>query len=196
MAEALIHGKIVELMKRVGGLPARKKKGVPFPVKDAKELYLKLSRGMQDLGLRNEVVDYEVLHYEMKQKGAEAVVKARGRIVAEDGSTHAWCSVGAGAANDDKHVGKAVTYAMKSAMINCLVIPAEDIVDTDDEVPDTGEPAKEDGLSDATKAFIAKANDAETKDDIEGLKKLWSKIPKGEKGYARPHQEAAVARVG
>lgn len=190
MAEPLIHSKIVELMKRVGSLPAKKKAKVPFPVKDAKELYLKLAAALRELNLRNEVLDYEVLRYEMKAKGAEAVVKAKGQIVAEDGSTHRWCSVGAGAAHDDKHVGKAVTYAFKSAMINALVIPAADIVDTDDEVLDVGP------LSKPTKDFIAKAMDAETSDDLEELKKLWKKIPSGEKSHAEEHRDAAVRRVG
>lgn len=134
-----ILGDLVELRKIVGGLKAEKKQYVPFPVKSAKDLVIKLRKGLDELQMHLFVVRQEVTHlpYTTDAKGNNVTtthVVTTIRFVSSDGTFIESVGSGHGGSTDDKAGGKASTYAYKDAIIKALTTPDDEMVDTDDEV--------------------------------------------------------------
>lgn len=137
-AKPMIHKKLVDLRKSIGGLKAVKKAGVPYKTKDAALLMEKLRKGLDDLNLTACVIDQEVNHYPQVTDETGDIttcvhVTATIRIEAEDGSYRDMVGSGHGFSSDDKAGGKASTYAWKDALIKGLCLPDADMVDADDE---------------------------------------------------------------
>lgn len=130
----------LELLRNaIGGLKAERKQGVPYAVKSAKDLMLKLRNAMDDLHMHVIPVkkSIAVLPYTTDRNGntiITAMVTGTYRVTADDGSFVEYEGVGFGAANDDKGAGKAATYAWKNGLIEVLSLPDDDMIDTDDEV--------------------------------------------------------------
>lgn len=142
----LIHSKLIELRRRIGGLVAKKSTeeyGPKFPVKSSKELMFKLRDAVDELELLVYVVDQKVTPMavdpvtdkrgEVKAGGTCAYVQDTVRVEAADGSYRDFKGCGSGLDRDDKAGGKASTYAWKDALLKGLSIPDKEMVDSDDE---------------------------------------------------------------
>lgn len=142
----LIHQKVQELRREVGGLKAEKAQfGPSFPVKSAKELEMKLQPALDKCSLTM-TVRYEI-HYlspseipvTKNKKGDDVVTRSAcwvvctARLCAEDGSWIESQGAGGGMDGDDKALGKATTYSRKDAVMKMLAVPDENMIDTDDE---------------------------------------------------------------
>jgi hypothetical protein len=135
---------LVELRRLVGGLKAeRKERGPTYAVKSAKDLMDKLRAAADKLGMpiAGAVVDQQVTIHQnafvMRRDGAVQVnmasITATVKFASSDGSYELFVGSGTGAAEDDKAMGKASTYAWKDAIIKALSLPDAEMVDTDDE---------------------------------------------------------------
>ena len=142
----LIHQKIQELRREIGGLEAKKAQfGPMFPVKSAKELEQKLQPALDKLGLTL-ACSYDVYNVTpadvpvtKNRKGEDQVVRSAAtvkctvKLCAEDGSFIESQGAGGGLDGDDKAVGKAPTYSRKDAILKMLAVPEKNMIDTDDE---------------------------------------------------------------
>lgn len=132
--EGKILSDIVKLRKMVGGLQARKVNGVPYAVKSARELDVKLREAADklDMVMAGSVV-YSSINPEPSDKGTKVHVTVTVRFMSDDGSYLDFMGVGSGQATDDKAGGKAFTYAHKVAVCKGCMLPDAEMVDTDDE---------------------------------------------------------------
>lgn len=144
LAAPMIHPKLMELRRAIGGLAAKKSTeayGPKFPVKSSKELFQKLGQSLADLNLLAYVVHQAPHHFEYAytdnngnaRVGTGIHITATVRVAAEDGSFVDFVGSGHGMDKDDKAGGKASTYAWKDAILKGLTIPEKDLLDTDDE---------------------------------------------------------------
>ena len=121
----------------VGGLKAEKKGGVPFPVKSAKDLMLKLRKALDEHNCAITVSRAEpyTLPYTEDKNGNNVTnfyVSVELTFHTPAG-TMVFCGLGGGSSTDDKALGKASTYAFKDAVVKGFTLPDDDMVDTDDE---------------------------------------------------------------
>lgn len=142
MATPKIYDDIVKLRGLVGGLVARKG-AAPYPTKSAKELVIKLREHGDSLGMImiNSVIKTEsrtdFVGIVKNKKGNDVVgclvsCKVVIRYMSSDGSYLDFEGSGQGFDDLDKALGKAETYAYKSAACKGLCLPDEEMVDTDD----------------------------------------------------------------
>ena len=135
---------LVDLRRKIGGLKAEKKQYVLFPVKSAKDLMIKLRDAADELGMpiaggvvATSVAPMTVVDVVDKNgnpgKYFLATAQVTLRFESSDGSFREFCGAGNGGGNDDKSLGKAMTYAWKDAMVKALALPDAEMVDTDDE---------------------------------------------------------------
>lgn len=206
----MIHGKLGELRREIGGIAAKKAQGGPqFPVRSAKELAQKLAQALQDLNMVAMPVHQDVTLIDTDKvpdnKTASgkpvfrtlAHVKTTVRVGAEDGSFVDMVGSGHGGDVDDKAGGKADTYGWKSALLKGLSIPEQDMLDTDDEEPsqvdakpakvlsivkDKPSPAVE-GTSKEVLAEVTKLVEGATNEQLD---ELATKIKAGEYGLSAP----------
>ena len=144
-AKPKIYSDLVALRKHIGGLEAKKAAGVMFPIKNAKELMIKLRAGLDDLNMVSYVAEMAPQDIPMAPDkngkiGSGCLVYTKVTMVSDDGSFVVFCGVGHGFDRDDKAAGKASTYAWKDAIIKGLNLPDAEMasvttatVDTDDE---------------------------------------------------------------
>lgn len=145
-----IHGAMAEAMKRISAIPKshRPAKGVQFAYRGIDDLYNAFHAIFADLGVFvtiSEVIDYCVKDVVTKKAEAdyskETINAIRGfkfllRFNASDGSYVETWSIGEGMDSSDKAAGKATSYAMKSALIHCFLVPTVDLEDPDGENPE------------------------------------------------------------
>ena len=125
---------MVQLRRKIGGLKAEKKAAVPFPVKSAKDLMIKLRDAADELNMPMAgAVIHQDVNSESSDRGTKASVTSVVRFMSDDGSYIDFVGSGGGMATDDKAIGKAITYSWKSAVVPGLALPDADMVDTDDE---------------------------------------------------------------
>lgn len=179
----LIHTRIQELRREIGGLEARKSSGGPnFPVKSAKELEQKLQPALDKLGLSLSCV-YDVGHVDLasvpatgngKVVRSACWVKCTVRFCAEDGSYLESQGAGGGLDADDKAYGKATTYSRKDAILKMLAVPEKNMIDTDDESDTGDDPVK---LDDEANTLLLSILGAKGKDDLQKLVPACKKAP-------------------
>lgn len=149
MIEGKILTDLIALRNEVGGLVANKNNFVPYPVKSAKDLMLKLRNAADKLGMVTAgapvaqcVTQLEGVEFAKrdKQTGNSITVPGVGchvvvtvRFMSSDGSFLDFAGSGHGTSEDDKAGGKASTYAWKDAVVKALSLPDDEMVDTDDE---------------------------------------------------------------
>lgn len=136
---------LIALRKAVGGLKSERVAGVMYNVKSAKKLMEKLRAAADELEMPvcAAVVKQEVTQVggvEFYRKNIDKNVPGIGchcistvRFMSSDGSFFDFVGSGHGTSEDEKAGGKASTYAWKDAVVKALVLPDDDMVDTDDE---------------------------------------------------------------
>lgn len=175
----LIHQRVQELRREIGGLEAKKAQfGPSFPVKSAKELEQKLQPALDKLGLTLSCsydihgIDLDRVPVSTNRKGEQQVVrsacwvKCTVKFCAEDGSYVESQGAGGGLDGDDKAYGKATTYARKDAILKMLAVPEKNMIDTDDE-DDVGTAQAEPSAD--SKALMVRIMAAGSKDVLNGL---------------------------
>lgn len=130
-----IFSDMIALRKEMGGLQA--KKGLaPYPVKSAKELYIKLRAALDVVGMSAMPVHHNILNIPV-EKGTACLCTVTYRFISSDGSFVDMVGSGHGADDrGDKAAGKASTYAAKDAISKGCCLPDAEMVDTDDEQPE------------------------------------------------------------
>lgn len=135
---------MVELRGLVGGLQA-KRGGAPFPTKSAKELCIKLRASADSLGM---VIAGGIISQSVTQlpceRGTLCHAVTTVRFMSDDGSYLDFVGSGhggdvpsdKGTGGGDKAGGKASTYSWKDAVTKALCAPDQEMVDTDDEMPE------------------------------------------------------------
>ena len=145
-----IYQKLGEVMRRVGAIPKSRspKEGIKFAYRGIDDLYNAFHTTFAELGVFvtvSEIVEYCVKDTITKKSGEgyakETISAIRGfkfhfRFNAEDGSYVESWSLGEGVDTSDKAAGKASSYAMKSALIHCFLVPTVDLEDPDGTNPE------------------------------------------------------------
>lgn len=169
-----IYSDLIKLRHSIGGLQAKKAAGGPmFPIKNAKELMIKLRAGLDELNMTSWVSDIDVGDIPMApdksgKVGSGCLVKSKVVVASDDGSFVVFTGVGHGFDRDDKAAGKASTYAWKDALIKGLNLPDAEMKDTDDEsdIPVT---PKANPAAGQVAALLAEVNAAATLAQVEAL---------------------------
>lgn len=128
---------MIKLRDMVGGLQA-KRGGAPFPTKSAKELIIKVRAAADSLNMvmAGACVAQTVVQIPVEGKGTLCHVVGTYRFMSDDGSHLDFVGSGHGGdSSGDKAGGKASTYAQKDAICKGACLPDEEMVDTDDEMP-------------------------------------------------------------
>ncbi len=134
----MIHAAKIELRRHIGGLVGKKKEKVPFPVRSAKDLMIKLRKALDALSMdayvvKSDVVQIPTTWEEPGEAPASAChIVSTVRLVCPDGSFCDMVGSGHGFSDDDKGGGKGSTYAWKDAVCKGCDVPDEEMVDTDD----------------------------------------------------------------
>ena len=126
---------LIALRRAIGGFQAKKLAAGPqYPVKNAKELFIKLREEGDVLGMPmvGSIVHQNVM-YEPTDKGSKCIITSTVRFMSSDGTYVDFVGSGGGQATDDKAAGKANTYSKKVACFEGLALPDKELIDTDDE---------------------------------------------------------------
>lgn len=95
------------------------------------------------IGIRCEVVNFERI---AESKGATAIATCRYTFTAPDGSEVSTEAVGEGKDFGDKATSKAMTMAIKYALMQKFVVPFEDVKDPDSETVEDSKQTKSDPI--------------------------------------------------
>lgn len=176
---------IIAVRKYIGGFQAKKlANGPQYPVKSAKELFIKLREAGDELGMPmcGSPVAQDV-KVEPTDRGSKVVITTTVRFMSSDGSYVDYVGTGGGMAPDDKGAGKANTYSKKVACLEGLGIPDAELPDTDDEE-----------LLPHVYDLVERVNKAKTLADLKAMKPELEKLTKAhEKEAVMP---AYIRRAG
>lgn len=140
-----IHEDLIKLRRLVGGLKAEVRQGVSFKVKMGSALMEKIRSGADDLGMPMAGAPIKVDFTSERvptEKGIDTLVTVATtlRFMSGDGTYVDFVGLGQGGDKQDKAAGKAFSYAWKSAIIQALSLPDDDMLDTDMEEHPFGKP--------------------------------------------------------
>jgi hypothetical protein len=203
----LIHGKMVELQKKLGFLGKDQTVNAgatKYKFRGYEELAKRLWPILQSLGLRMETHIHNFESQPMPSKGTVVTLSMAFQIYAEDGSCHTISAVGHATDSSDKAGNKAMSAAFKYAFFCGLSIPTGE-PDMDSERPEVdwtppAESGEEEDTDFAMVTLVARFAQAKTKAAVKGLiadvKALKARDPEGDYEPLRVAYEEAAERVG
>lgn len=141
MERKMIYGAMIEIMRQVQTIKKEKRnEAQKFMFRGIDDMMNSLHRIFADNGvfITTEVLEYDVVDRPTKNGGVNYFTHAKIRFnfIAEDGSWVPIVTVGEAMDSGDKGMNKAMSIALKYALMQAFLIPTEDIADPDAETPD------------------------------------------------------------
>ena len=142
-----IFNLIPKVMAEIGGVAkTRKNEQQKYSFRGIEDMYLAAHPAMVHYGVfcapevvdRNEYRFEKINDYGKVSTWIHVALKVRHRFYASDGSYVDVTTCGEGLDNSDKATNKAMSGAMKYALIELFCVPTEDVEDADRTTPETG----------------------------------------------------------